>query len=166
MSEHPAFSASSLLAALIEGGVDFVVIGGLAAQALGSPMITEDLDICFDLDRDNLERLAAVLQRLAAVRRGMPDGVRSPLDARALRADDVFTLRTMFGDLDLLARPDPGLDHRQLRARASRFDLEGHTVWIAALVDVIAMKRAAGRPKDLLALEHLGALREELDRRD
>jgi len=27
------------------------------------------------------------------------------------------------------------------------------------------MKRAAGRPKDLLMLEHLGALREEIDRR-
>jgi hypothetical protein len=40
------------------------------------------------------------------------------------------------------------------------------TVWIADIDDVIAMKRAAGRPKDLLAIEHLGALREEVDRRD
>jgi hypothetical protein len=103
MSEHPAFSAAELLRALLDGEVEFVVIGGLAAQAHGSPLITEDLDICFDLDRANLERLAAVLDRLAAIRRQMPDGVRAPLDARALRAGDVFTLRTMFGDLDLLA---------------------------------------------------------------
>jgi hypothetical protein len=166
MSELPTFSASRLLAALVEGDVNFVVIGGLAAQAHGSPMITEDLDICFDLDGDNLERLGSVLERLSAIRRGVPDGIRAPLDARALRAGDVFTLRTIFGDLDLLARPDPGLDYGQLRARASQFDLEGHAVWIADLDDVIAMKRAAGRPKDLLALEHLGALREELDHRD
>jgi predicted nucleotidyltransferase len=166
VSEHPAFSAASLLRALLEGGVDFVVIGGLAAQAHGSPLITEDLDICFGLDRSNLERLSVVLDELAAIRRDMPPGVRAPLDARALRAGDVFTLRTMFGDLDLLARPDPGLDHDQLRSRATRFDFDGMTVWIADLEDVIAMKRAAGRPKDLLAIEHLGALREELDRRD
>ena len=36
--------------------------------------------------------------------------------------------------------------------------------WIS-LDDVIAMKRAAGRPKDLLAIEHLAALRDEIDRR-
>jgi hypothetical protein len=166
MSEHPAFSASNLLGALVQGAVDFVVIGGLAAQAHGSPLITEDLDICFDLDRANLERLALVLEQLSAVRRGMPEGVEAPLDARALRAGDVFTLRTRYGDLDLLARPDPGLDYVQLRSRASRFDLAGLTVWIADLGDVIAMKRAAARPKDLLAIEHLGALREELDLRD
>lgn len=165
MTEHPAFSASNLLRTLLDGGVDFVVIGGLAAQAHGSPLITEDLDICFDLDRANLERLASVLERLTAIRRGMPEGVRAPLDARALRAGDVFTLRTAFGDLDLLARPDPGLDYAQLRSRATRFEFDRMTVWIANLDDVIAMKRAAGRPKDLLAIEHLGALREELDRR-
>ena len=166
MSEHPAFSAGSLLRTLLDGGVDFVVIGGLAAQAHGSPLITEDLDICFDLDRANLERLAAVLAGLAAIRRGMPDELRAPLDARALRAGDVFTLRTRFGDLDLLARPDPGLDFAKLRSRAARFEFEGLTVWIADIDDVIAMKRAAGRPKDLLAVEHLGALREEIERQD
>ncbi len=95
----------------------------------------------------------------------MPEGVVAPLDARALRAGDVFTFRTRFGDLDLLARPDPDLDFPTLRSRAIRAELEGSTVWIADLADLIAMKRAAGRPKDLLAIEHLGALREELDRR-
>jgi len=165
VTEHPAFDAGSLLRALIDDGVDFVVIGGLAAQAHGSPLITEDLDICFDLDGANLERLAGVLEGLAAVRRGMPDGIRAPLDARALRAGDVFTLTTRFGALDLLARPDPLLDFETLRSRAAQFDFDGMTVWIASLEDVIAMKRAAGRPKDLLAIEILGALREEIDRR-
>jgi hypothetical protein len=151
---------------LLDGGVEFVVIGGLAAQVHGSPVITEDLDICFDLDRANLVRLAKVLDGLAAIRRGMPEGVVAPLDVRALRASDVLTLRTRFGDLDLLARPDPRLDFPTLRSRAIRAELEGLAVWIADLGDVIAMKRAAGRPKDLLAIEHLGALREEVDRRD
>lgn len=164
MSQHPPFSARSLLRALIDGGVDFVVIGGLAAQAHGSPLITEDLDVCFDLDGANLDRLASVLHDLAAMRRGMPESILAPLDRRALRAGDVFTLRTRFGDLDLLARPDPGLDYVQLRSRAARFELAGTPVWIAAVEDLIAMKRAAGRPKDLMAIEHLAALREELDR--
>lgn len=166
MNEHAAFSAGSLLRALVEGRVRFVVIGGLAAQAHGSPLITEDLDICFDLDRDNLERLADVLTDLAAIRRGMPDGVVAPIDARALRSGDVFTLRTRFGDLDLLARPDPGLDYPTLSTRAIHFEYDGLPVLIANLDDIVLMKRAAGRPKDLLAIEHLAALREEVDRRD
>ncbi len=165
MSEHAAFSAGSLLRALVGGRVRFVVIGGLAAQAHGSPLITEDLDICFDLDRDNLERLGEVLADLMAVRRGMPDGVVAPVDARALRAGDVFTLRTRFGDLDLLARPDPGLDFATLASRAIHFEYDRLPVMMASLDDVIAMKRAAGRPKDLLAIEHLAALRDEIDRR-
>lgn len=165
MSELAAFSAGRLLHALVDGRVRFVVIGGLAAQAHGSPLITEDLDICFDLDRDNLERLADVLADLMAIRRGLPVGVVAPVDARALRSGDVFTLRTRFGDLDLLARPDPGLDYKSLASRAAGFTYEGLPVLMASLDDIIAMKRAAGRPKDLLAIEHLAALREEIDRR-
>ncbi|MGK2850054.1 MAG: hypothetical protein ACSLFN_03980 [Candidatus Limnocylindrales bacterium] len=164
MSEHAAFSAGSLLRALVEGRVRFVVIGGLAAQAHGSPLITEDLDICFDLDRDNLERLADVLADLTAIRRGMPEGVVAPVDARSLRSGDVFILRTRFGDLDLLARPDPGLDYPTLSTRAVAFEYDGLPILMASLDDIIAMKRAAGRPKDLLAIEHLAALREEIDR--
>ena len=122
MSEHAVFSAGSLLRALVEGRVRFVVIGGLAAQAHGSPLITEDLDICFDLERDNLERLASVLADLTAIRRGLPDGVVAPVDARALRSGDMFTLRTRFGDLDLLARPDPALDYASLASRAIAFE--------------------------------------------
>jgi hypothetical protein len=168
MSEHPDFSGRQLLDALVRAGVEFVVVGGLAAQAHGSPLMTSDLDICHDLDRANLERLAAALADLAATRRDVPDGVSPPLDVRALRAGDVFTLRTRHGDLDLLSHPDPGLSYEALRARAIRFEVFGMPLWVASLDDVIAMKRAAGRDKDLLALqylEHLGALREEIDRR-
>jgi hypothetical protein len=164
MSEAPFFDAPALLASLVDGGVRFIVVGGIAAQSHGSPMMTGDLDICFDRDRQNLERLAAVLVGLAAVRRGMPDGVEAPIDARALRAGQTFTLTTRLGDLDLLGAPDPGFDFATLARGAVRFEYEGSHVLMAGLDDLIAMKRAAGRPKDLLALEILGALREEIDR--
>jgi hypothetical protein len=41
----------------------------------------------------------------------------------------------------------------------------GQNVHVASLEDLMAMKRAAGRPKDRIELEILGALREELDLR-
>ena len=165
MSDHPLLRADDILEALVEAKVDFVVIGGLAAQVHGSPSLTGDVDICHSLDRENLDRLASALKNLDAVRRTMPAGVRAPVDAQALRAGDVFTLSTRAGDLDLLAHPDPGLDFATLVRGASTVAILGVPVRVAGIDDLMAMKRAAGRPKDRIELEILGALREEIDRR-
>jgi hypothetical protein len=165
MSEHPVLEAGEILRALRAAEVRFVLIGGLAAQVHGSPSLTLDVDICFDTDRENIDRLAGVLEGLAAARRSMPPDVVAPVDARALRAGDVFLLRTRFGDLDLLAHPDPGLDYATLARHAISAEILGVVVQVASLDDLIAMKRAAGRPKDRIELEILGAVREEIDRR-
>lgn len=165
MSEHPLLRADLLLRELLDAKVRFVLIGGLAAQVHGSPSLTGDVDVCFALDRDNLRRLAGALTSLTAIRRGMPTVVSAPLDDRALRAGDAFTLSTRYGDLDLLAHPDPGLDFEALLGRSITAEILGVPVRVASLDDLIAMKRAAGRPKDRIELEILGALREEIDRR-
>ena len=164
MSEHPLLRADEILQALVDERVDFILIGGLAAQVHGSPSLTGDVDVCHGLDHENLERLSKALERLAAVRRTMPAGVVSRVDLRALRAGDVFTLTTRFGDLDLLGHPDPSLDYEHLRAGAIAAEILGVPVRVASLDDLMAMKRAAGRPKDRVELEILGALREEIDR--
>ena len=168
MSEIRRFQPDQILRVLTAHEVRFVVVGGLAAQAHGSSSLTNDLDICYARDRDNLERLAAALAELAAVRRGLPPGSpRMPaLDARTLRAGGLFTTTTRYGDFDLLATPDPGFDFERLRENAVTTTLHGVELSIASLHDLIEMKRAAGRPKDRIELEILGALREELDRRD
>lgn len=165
MSEHPRLEAGELLRALRDADARFVLIGGLASQVHGSPSLTLDVDICFDLDSANLHRLATVLADLAAIRRDLPSGVSAPLDERALRAGDVFTLRTRFGDLDLLAHPDPDLNFRTLLEHSIEAEILGVRVRVASLDDLMAMKRAAGRPKDRIELEILGALREQIDRR-
>ncbi len=165
MSEHPLLRADTILGALVAAGVDFVVIGGLAAQVHGSPSLTGDVDICHSLDRANLDRLEVALRHLSAIRRNLPEAVRAPVDAHALRAGDVFTLTTRAGDLDLLAHPDPGLDFETLSRSASFVEILGVPVRVAGLDDLMVMKRAAGRPKDRIELEILGALREEIDRR-
>jgi hypothetical protein len=167
MSEEMRFRPEQLLRLLVEHDVRFVVIGGFAAQAHGSPSLTGDLDIVPSWDGENLRRVAEVLARIAAVRHGLPVGgpPMPPLDARTLRAGSVFTLNSRFGRIDLLANPNPGLDHATLLRNAIRVELLGVHVHAAGLDDLIAMKRAAGRPKDRVELEILGALREEIDRR-
>jgi hypothetical protein len=167
MSEERIFRPDEILRRLVDAGVQFVLVGGLAAQAHGSNSLTTDLDVCFARDRETLEHLAGVLEEIAAVRRGLPTDAppMPPLDARTLRAGSLFTLSTRFGDFDLLANPDPGFDFEMLRSAAVPATTAGVPVLAASLDDLIAMKRAAGRPKDRVELEILGALREELDRR-
>lgn len=167
MSEVPRFRPEEILARLNAANVDYIVIGGLASQAHGSPSITRDLDVCIARDLPNLQRLAVVLADIAAIRRGLsPDSPPMPrLDARTLRGGSLFTLDTAFGPFDLLANPDPGFDFETLSRNAITVEVGGAVVKVASLDDLIAMKRAAGRPKDRIELEILGALREEIDRR-
>lgn len=168
MTEAARFRPDRILETLARHQVRFVLIGGLAAQVHGSPSLTRDLDICYDRGPGNLARLAAVLAELVAVRRGLPvDSPRlPPLDARTLRAGGLFTLSTAAGDFDLLADPDPGFDFERLRSTAIEATFAGHRVAVASLDDLMEMKRAAGRPKDLIELEVLGALRAEIERQD
>src|SRR5258707_11660545 len=167
MSEAPIFQPDEILRRLVDAGVRFVLVGGLAAQAPGSTSLTNDLDICFARDADNLRALAGVLDDIIAIRRGLPPDTPAlpPLDVRTLRASSLFTPSTRFGDFDLLANPDPGFDYETLSAAAVLATTAGIRVLAAGLDDLMAMKRAAGRPKDRVELEILGALREELDRR-
>jgi hypothetical protein len=142
-------------------GVRFVLVGGLAARLLGSPSITNDLDICYDRAADNLEALAAALGELEARLRGAPEDVPFQLDARTLRAGDHFTFSTSAGGLDILGHPAGGADFETLRRNAQVVELDDVEVLVAHLRDLIRMKRAAGRPKDLIEVEVLTALLEE-----
>lgn len=144
--------------------VRYVLIGGLAAVTHGAPLITQDIDICYARDDRNLHRLAAALKEVHAALRGADPGVRVRLDAKLLRAGDIFTFTTDIGWVDLLGTPAGTAGYDDLARTADAFDLFGSRVLVASVEDLIRMKRASGRPKDLLALEELGALRDESSR--
>lgn len=158
MQEFPDFTPRALLARLVEGAVDFVVVGGVAAVAHGSVAFTQDLDIAYAPDIGNLDRLGAVLVHLDARLRGVTDDVPFVPDGRAIRRTRVLTLTTPLGSIDLLAQPDGAPVYEQLRSRAVRQSVAGVEVFVASLEDLIAMKKAAGRPKDLVAVEELEAI--------
>jgi hypothetical protein len=152
---NPEFSLRSLLRSLTEGGVDFVVIGGVAVIMQASPRLTKDLDICYDQGHENLERLAAVLIKLEARLRGVDEDLPFVPDARTLRRTQILTLTTVDGAMDLLVDPDGSPSYSALRRRASRVEFDGVSVLVASVDDLISMKRAAGRPQDLVDLEAL-----------
>lgn len=155
------FRPVEALRALREGGVRFVLIGGLAGRQRGSTTVTNDLDICYDSAPDNLDRLAAVLTAMHARLRGVDEDVPF-LDARTLRNGDSFTFETDYGWLDVLATPSGTSGYADLAAGADTLDLGGFSVDVVALDDLIRMKRAAGRAKDRIEVEVLLALRDEI----
>ena len=156
------FDPIAALRALTDAGVEFVLIGGVAARIHGSPTLTRDVDICHARDEANLERLSGVLQRLHARLRGVDEDVPFLLDARTLEAGGSFTFATDVGDLDLLAVP-AGVDgFEQLERSAVPIDLGDLVVKVCDLADLIAMKRAAARPKDLIEVDVLSGLQAEI----
>jgi hypothetical protein len=159
------FRPTEALATLVRHEVGFVMIGGVAAAAHGSPSLTGDLDICYARDPGNLERLAAALVELGARLRGTEEELPFVIDPRTLAAGDHFTFATEAGDLDCLGIPAGTEGFDDLATNAVELDLDGFRVLVAAVDDLIRMKRAAGRAKDRAELEILGALRDELEER-
>jgi hypothetical protein len=153
--DQPAFKLGSLLHRLTEAEVDFVIIGGVAVVLQASPRFTRDLDICYAPARENLERLSVVLADLGAKLRGVEEDLPFAPDLRTLTQTQILTLSTGDGDIDLLAKPAGSPGYKALRRRADRMDLDGLAVAVACVEDLIAMKRAAGRPQDLVDLEAL-----------
>jgi len=159
------FDPRSILSVLARHQVRFVVIGGVAASLQGSTTITNDFDICYSRDPGNLERLAAALAEVGATLRGAREPVAFRLDARRLKAGLNFTFDTKYGPFDCLGEASGSFDYEQLTTNADEMDLVGTKVPVASLDDLIRMKRAAGRNKDLIEVENLSALREVRDSR-
>jgi predicted nucleotidyltransferase len=153
--DQPTFKLGSLLRRLTEAEVDFVIVGGVAVVLQASPRFTRDLDICYATARENLERLGSVLVDLGAMLRGVEEDLPFAPDVHTLRRTQILTLSTREGDIDLLVNPDGSPDYETLRRGADHMDLDDLTVAVASIEDLIAMKRAAGRPQDLVDLESL-----------
>lgn len=158
----PELDPEPILRVLSSHGVDFVLIGGLAGLAHGSQYPTQDTDVAYERSPDNLERLAAALAELEATLRGAPKDVPFILDATSLRHGANFTFDTRHGPLDVLADPAGAPSYASLRDQGEDDVVFGVTVRVAGLDHLIAMKEAAGRPKDLLMASEYRVISDEL----
>jgi uncharacterized nucleotidyltransferase DUF6036 len=151
------FDGREILLALTDHGVDFVVVGGVAVQAHGHMRSTLDLDVIPRPDVLNLSRLSEGLAALEArlLRSDEPIDVGDP---HVLRRAPLLPLLTRHGRLDLLnlaSTAGAPSTYDELRGRAVEAEINGQTVAIAGLDDLIRMKRATGRDLDL---DDIGAL--------
>lgn len=154
-----------LLRALNEAGVEHIIIGGFAVNAHGVIRPSKDLDIVPNPDPANLERLAVLLSDLDARHVGLGDlhADEFPFDPTRpedLRAGANFRLETRLGDLDIMqwvAGIDEDPAFGVLASDTIEGELDGIPLRVCGLDHLIAMKRAAGRPRDIDDLQRLGA---------
>ena len=106
-----------LLQLLVEGNVDFIVVGGVAAVLEGAPVSTFDLDIVYSLDEANIDCLAGVLDGLDAVYVD-PGGRTIRPTSERLRGGGHHLLRTRYGRLDVMASVGSALEFADLLPRS------------------------------------------------
>ena len=153
-----------ILRTLTRHRVDFLLVGGLAGIAHGSAYPSYDVDVAYERERTNLERLFAALQELGATLRGAPGDLPFVADAGTLAAGLNFIFDTRLGPLDVIGEPVRGWRYERLADDAVAIMFEGIEIRVVSLDHLIAMKRAANRPKDQLMVAEYIALADEIRR--
>lgn len=148
-----------------EYGVNCVIVGGVAAAIHGSLLLTNDLDVCYARNSANLARLSSALQSVHAGLRNVPQGVPFILDAETLKRGLNFTFTTDVGDLDLLGEVRGVGQYDDVLHGSLIVELFGYSFNVIDIGKLIAAKRSAGRPKDLIALPELEAIQEAQETR-
>jgi predicted nucleotidyltransferase len=144
---------SAILKTLADHGVDFIVVGGAAAVALGAPITTWDLDVVHSREDENLKRLKAALDALDARYKFRPE--HRPNESH-LESKDHQLLSTRLGRLDVLGAIGNGLGYPDLLPHSELVEVaDGLRVPVLDLETQIAIKETTGREKDIAVLPTL-----------
>ena len=146
--------------ALSDAGVEFIIVGGWAAILHGSAHVTNDLDIFFAREPDNLRRLVRALAPFRPRLRDVPEGLPFLWDAATLGNGTIFTLMTDLGAIDLLAEIRGLGSFEEVKASSVIVEAFGRRVQTLDLRHLIQSKRAIGRDKDIHVVRELESLLE------
>jgi len=148
-----------LIRLLTEADCDFVIVGGLALSIHGGDYVTVDVDFAFNRRRENARLIARALQPYGPRPVGFAPDLPFVWDEQTVMNSSMLTLETAIGRVDLLAEPAGAPNYEVLKNRATVFKLDGKDVYVASIDDLISMKRAAGRQKDLGHIAELETLK-------
>lgn len=138
------------LAELNGAGIDYGVVGGVAVNLLGYQRATADVDVLAPSTREHARRVLALLENIGGTR---PDG--SALAPTLFDGEHHVRALTPHGIIDFVPEGEGPLLFANVREAARLDEIHGTPVWRADLAHLIALKRLAGRPRDLDDLEKL-----------
>lgn len=161
----PELNIRGIVEALVQEGVEFLIIGGVAVGFHGYVRATKDLDVVPAPDLENLEKLARVLEALDAHIEGTGDfqanEVPNPLDPEALSLGGNWVLHTRLGRFDVMQWIGDDSLWARLSPTAVEAEIAGLPVKVVSYDGLVALKENAGRPEDLTDLQRLRQARGE-----
>ena len=150
----------ALLSRLKDGGLDFVVIGGVCVVFHGAPMATFDLDICCPFGEENVRRIESAVADLHPFHRLTTNKLPLEMSRSAFGELRNLYLETDLGKLDCLSEVSGVGDFETVRARSVVASFSYGQFRFLDLEGLIASKNAAGRERDLAAVRSLLAIKE------
>lgn len=148
----PEFRPDRIFAALSSHEVEYVAVGGIALIAHGVVRATIDVDVIPDPADENLALLAAAIRSLHGGPYGEPG---TAVTAELLARDANMRFDTESGQLDLLCAADYRRLYPDLRARSIVADLDGVEIRVVSRNDLVRLKAASGRDRDLVDIGDL-----------
>ncbi len=138
---------SAILEGLVEAGIEFILVGGLAAVVQGAPITTLDVDIVHNRSSENIIKLLTFLKSINAFYRRQDDKVIEP------REGDISGMghslfATRFGPLDVLGAIEEGKTYEDLLRNTVEIEFRGHTIRVLDLKTLVELKRASQEPRD------------------
>jgi predicted nucleotidyltransferase len=138
---------SDLLRIFNDHNVRYMVIGGYAVVQYTEPRFTKDLDVLISTDRTNAEAVFNALRKFGAPLAGLTpndfaeEGFFFQMGVPPVRVDVLMGI--------------PGVQFEGCWNRRVVVDFDGMNVIFISKNDLIASKRAAGRPQDLIDVDSL-----------
>lgn len=145
--ESPGPDLSQLLEGLLAAGVDFILVGGLAAVVQGAPVTTLDVDIVHHRSPENIDKLYAFLKEINAYHRRPDDKIIEPAEAD-LSGMGHLLLTSRLGPLDVLAAIEEGKVYEDLLEHTIKIEFRGHSIRVLALKTIVDLKKTSTNLKD------------------
>jgi hypothetical protein len=133
-----------LFAALNDAGARYLVVGAHAVAFYAEPRFTKDLDVWVDASPANAEKIMTALRAFGAPLAGV---------AEADFAAPAVTLQIGVAPnrIDITTRID-GVAFEAAWPNRTETAFGDQPIWLIGRGDLVANKKAAGRPQDLLDL--------------
>jgi hypothetical protein len=151
-----------LIGRLIGANVDFVIIGGLAAEMFGASLSTWDLDVCCDFSVENLMRVQTAIGDLHPVYRLNPRRPAVTITPEFCQGLKNLYLDTDYGQLDILSDVLGLGDFGEVKRNSIEITFSGGTCRILSLDALIRSKEVLKEPRDREAVRELKAMRDRL----
>ena len=153
--QQTALDLSAILEGLLDSGIEFVLVGGLAAVVQGAPVTTMDVDIVHNQSSENISKLIIFLKSVNAIYRRPDDKVIEPSE-KEISGMGHFLLTTKFGPLDVLSFIEQKKIYADLLKHTVEIKFRNRIIQVLDLKTLIDLKKASKNPKNkqrLLVLE-------------